>query len=79
MFAVISFTELQNIQVGRLVGIGEGEGDLAVPIPVEKRWTDKDEQTHNGFFLGNALSLFRTALKAQAWTVLLSSILLGFS
>ena len=32
------------------MGIGEGEGDLAVPIPVEKRWTDKDEQTHNGPF-----------------------------
>ena len=42
LLAVISFTELQNVQVGRLVGIGEGEGDLAVPIPVEKRWTDKD-------------------------------------
>ena len=28
----------KKIQVGRLVGIGEGEGGLAIPIPVEKRF-----------------------------------------
>ena len=44
---VVPIERHQLVEVGRLVGIGEGEDALALPIPVEKRSEDAADDLDN--------------------------------